>query len=927
MKSLQRFTNLAIFLLVLAQMLSPGLAYAGFATQGQTPEARAEQLLEGMTPEERVGQLFLVTFQGSNVEPDSTINNLISNHHIGGVILKKNNDNFTGPDDTLTTAWQLNQSLQQAEWDASQGEMMDPLSNEPFTPIYIPLFIGISQNGDNAPSDQILSGVTPLPSLMAIGATWDTKLSYSAGEVLGRELSSLGFNLLLGPSLVVLEDPQAESAGDLGVRTFGGNPYWVASMGRAYISGLHDGSNDQIIVAGKHFPGVSSADRPLEEEIPTVRKSLEQLMQTELVPYFAVTGDAPDAASTVDALVLANAKYEGFQGNISPATRPISFDPQAFQELMSITEFSTWRSQGGLIISEELGTRAIRRFEDPSENTFNARLVALNAFLAGNDLLNLGNFVSTEDPDGFTTILRTLDFFSLKYREDAAFSQRVDDAVLRILTAKFHLYEQFDLDHVLIPQTQVNEIKPDTQVSFDIARQAVTLLSPAASSLENVLPAAPAISEQIVIITDTYTASQCSTCQEQYVLSPNALKQAILRLYGPVSGGRVLAQNIITYSFADLEANLKGLSEGNQLFTDIQKAKWVVFLILDASSNRPASMALGDFLSQRPDLIQNKKSVVFALNAPYYLDATDISNISAYYGLYSKQPQFIEVAARVLFKEINAPGASPVSVKGVAYDLTQMTLPDPDQVFTLQVNPVTDEDEEVTPTPPIAAGEDYFLGDPVTVQTGTILDYNRKPVPDNTAVRLLLTAVTTDGNTIQREHNAVTLDGIARFSLVLEVPGTMEIQAFSGQPQAASEIIQIEIADPFGQGPLIQPTSSQFADQTPAQPEVTPQSNGLSSSLLEGHMNAWHWVLLILVSVFVSLFAYQIGATTGKVRWGIRWALSAFICGMLSVTYFSFGLVGSSKFMTEYHIWGIVIATAISALAGWGIGWIWFRTE
>ena len=914
--------------ILLLQFVPLSPAYARPTSQDTSAEEHAQQLLERMTPEERIGQLFLITFMGSEIANDSPIRNLITNHHIGGVVLKRNNDNFSGPDSSLQSAWQLTQDLQQVEWDAAQQEQLDPLTSSPYQPEFVPLFIGIAQNGDSAPYDQIYNGLTALPSPMAIGATWNLNLAYQSGEILGKELSTLGFNLLLSPSLDVLEDPQAERVGDLGVRSFGGNPNWVARMGQSYISGIHTGSNDQMVVAANHFPGLSSADRPLEEEIPTVRKSLEQLMQTELVPFFAVTGEAPDQASTIDGLILAHAKYEGLQGNISTTTNPISFDPQAFEALISISQFETWRQQGGLILSEELGTRAIRRFEDPSEATFNARLVTLNAFLAGNDLLNLGDFTSTEDPTGFTNTLRTLDFFALKYRDDVAFSQRVDEAVLRILTTKFRLYENFTLENVHVPEIRLQQIDPNSEVTFDIARQAATLLSPASGTLENVLPSAPTINEKMVVITDTYTASQCTTCTEQYILSPNALKSAILRLYGPASGGRVLQQNIMTYSFADLQATLNGVSADNQLFTDIQQSDWVVFLVLDSSESRPASSALRDFLSRRTDLIQNKKSVVFALNAPYYLDATDISNTSAYYGLYSKQPVFIEVAARILFKELNAPGASPVSVRGVAYDLNQATAPEPEQAFGLTLTSTSNLDPD--DATPVAEGEiepEYFLGDPVNIATGVILDHNKHPVPDNTPIRLSLQSTTVDGNTMQREYNAVTKNGISQFSIVLEIPGALQIQAFAGTTTVPSEIISIDVADPFGQGQLVLPTSSLPSDFTQLSPSPTPVMEGPNSTLEEGYINAWHWVLLILVTSFISLFAYQIGATSGKVRWGVRWGLSAFIGGMLATAFFSFGLAGSPGFIIQYRIWGLVIATALLALVGWGVGWVWTQAE
>jgi beta-N-acetylhexosaminidase len=79
---------------------------------------------------------------------------------------------------------------------------------------------------------------------MAIGATWQTQLAQQVGNVNGAELSAIGINLLLGPSLDVLESPQERGAGDLGVRTFGGDPYWVGEMGQP-ISPSPPGSGRQ----------------------------------------------------------------------------------------------------------------------------------------------------------------------------------------------------------------------------------------------------------------------------------------------------------------------------------------------------------------------------------------------------------------------------------------------------------------------------------------------------------------------------------------------------------------------------------------------------------------------------------------------------------------------------------------------------------
>jgi len=140
------------------------------AARAQTPipASKIQAVLDTMTPEERVGQLFLVTFSGTDTSAESQIRDLISNYHVGGVVLQAGNDNFVAEPDTVTGAHQLINALQGMEWEATVS------SSPPDQNTYVPLFMGISQEGDGAPNDQVLNGLTALPNEMAIGATWNT---------------------------------------------------------------------------------------------------------------------------------------------------------------------------------------------------------------------------------------------------------------------------------------------------------------------------------------------------------------------------------------------------------------------------------------------------------------------------------------------------------------------------------------------------------------------------------------------------------------------------------------------------------------------------------------------------------------------------------------------------------------------------------
>ncbi len=500
----------------------PGNSQTGLAQTGPDPFRQAQELLASMTPEERVGQLFLVSFSGTEIKPEAPIETLISKYHIGGVILSQSDNNFIGPENTLNQAQSLINQLQSLEFNTSISTQRTP-TGIAFLPAYVPLFIGISQEGDLAPYDQIINGMTALPNPMAIGASWKPELATQVGSVLGKELSALGFNLLLGPSLDILEPIYAENSEGLGTRTFGGDPFWVSRMGTAYIQGLHNGSENRLAVIAKHFPGRGSADRPAEDEVATVRKTLDQMVEEDLVPFFSVTNGALESSQTADGFLVSHIRYQ-FQGNIRQVTRPVSFDRAALDQLLGLEPLATWRTEGGVVVSDNLGSQAVRLYYDPALRSFDGRTVARNAFLAGNDLLYLNNFQSTGDEDELTSIIRTLDSFAQKYREDDAFAQQVDVSALRILTLKFRLYPRFSLEQVLPGVGDLAEIGKADAITFDVAQNSVTLISPTASELSVNLPRGPISSERIIFLTDARESQACSVCEAQTSMGIDALQ-------------------------------------------------------------------------------------------------------------------------------------------------------------------------------------------------------------------------------------------------------------------------------------------------------------------------------------------------------------------------------------------------------------------
>jgi beta-N-acetylhexosaminidase len=884
----------------------------------------AQQLLDSLTPEERVGQLFLVSFQGMQVDSESKIYDLITNHHIGGVVLKASNDNFTDSSDAMSQILTMTRQLQLDRWSTAQQPHPDPTTGLDFIPAFIPLFIGISQEGDGFPNDQILTGLTQLPNEMAMGATWDPNLAATVGNVLGQELSALGINLLLGPSLDVLADPRPLGANTLGTRTFGGDPYWVGLMGQAFISSLHQGSNGKLAVIAKHFPGIGAADRLPEEEVATVRKSLEQLENFDLVPFFNVTGNVATSDATTDGLLVSHIRYQGFQGNIRATTRPISLDLQAFSQLMSLPSLTNWRNSGGVMMCDDLGTEAVRRFFDLTNpnQPFDARRVALNAFLAGNDLLYIGNITSSDDPDSYTTAVNILAFFAQRYREDPAFAKRVDESVLRILALKYRQYKDFTLETIVPPLDGVATLGKSNQVVFNVASKAATLISPSIADLDTALPDSPNPSDRIVFITDARSTQQCSQCQERSVLAVDALQQSVIRLYGPQAGGTVRASNLVSYSFDELDHMLNNDPNAIQVEKDLRRAQWVIFSMLDLDSNYPANQALYRFLAQRPDLFQGKRLIVFAFNAPYFLDATDISKLTAYYGLYSKAPSFIDVAARLLFKELRPEGSLPVSVAGTGYDLISATMPDPNQVIplTLDIPSQAGTTAIVTATPEPLPTPAYQIGDLIPVKAGVILDHNGHPVPDGTPVTFI---VTSKGDTNALPQAITTKSGIATTKIQIPDSGTIEIRVES-EPAKKSDILHFEI--PPGNGvvasetPTVQPTLTPSVTSSPTAP---PTAITTATNSTPPRPNFFDWLIAITIASVIGFLSFRITAYMGLVRWGVRGGFLAVIGGLLAYSLLVIGSKGSHDFLQSSGGWGVILITLIGSVTGVLIAWLW----
>ena len=885
--------------------------------------SQAEALLARMTPAEKVGQLFLITFDGADIYETSSINNLISNYHVGGLVLSADHNNFV---DNSTAAWQLIQTLQKINWQKSNPLITDAPANPDTN--YIPLYIGMHLVQADNRTPQLLSGLTEYPSPMSIGATWSTQLAQQVGSVIGEELTAMGVNLLLGPSLDVVDSKDMVAASNAGTQSFGGDPYWVGEMGKAYVEGIHVGSQGRMSVIAQHFPGLGSVDRPPGEEVSTIQKTLEQLKQIELAPYMSVVGDE-NSQRQVDGLMISAIRFQGLQGNIRATTMPVNFDQTALAQLLSPEPLATWRANGGLTISDSLGSPAVQLVFGSGDDDFDPLTVARTAFLAGNDMLFLDNFKDRNDLSQADTVVKTIEFFRQKYQEDAIFAQRVDASVLRILQAKMRLYPAFSLEAVATTQEGLSVLGRAGALELKVNREAVTLVAPSTEFLSATIPLPPALSDYITVFTDTRLRQQCDSCSKSYYFETMDFEDTIIRYYGPLGTNQLDADRVFSYSFSHLIDILDQRTEpaDPNRVDNLRRSKWVVINLLNEDPSLHETRALKRLLSERLDLLRDKNVIVFSYDVPYYLDSTDLANISAYYVLYNNSQSAMDIAARVLMRETIASGSLPVSISAVDYQLGTVTAPDPNQVIQIELlSSRQAEPTETVASPTVETPVPLFvMGENVRIQAGPIVDHNGNQVPDGTVVKFTIRL--SSENLIISQPETITRDGLATVDYRIEREGIFEVTAISEPALTSGRLI---LNTQGGLAQVIMPTETPMPTATPTSipsptPTLMPTPTPDPSMNQTGYPRLTDWLLVIMLNLAGGFLAWIAGYKWwGSVRWGIRSALCTVIGGLLAYLLLTFGITPIMNLVKESSSWFVVQASVIGMLFGWAAALVWW---
>ena len=314
---------------------------AGSSAAEQSSAADPEQQREdSMTLEEKVGQLFFLSFRWDTdgtrlLTYNSTVQKEIQTIHPGGIALFGEN---------IYTVPQVRTLIQKMQKDCS-----------------VPPFVGIDQEGGTVQRIQHtnLIPAVDVPSMWRVGKTGNTALAQQVGAVLGSELTVFGFNLDFAPDCDVFSNPDNTV---IGTRSFSSNAQRVAAFSVAASAGLR---SQKILPVCKHFPGHGDTAEDTHEGYATVNKTKEQLYQTELVPFQA------QIQAGAEMIMAAHISLPKITGSSIPA----SLSPQVLQELLR-------KELGfqGVIITDALNMGAVAKHYSSGE-------AAVRALKAGADML------------------------------------------------------------------------------------------------------------------------------------------------------------------------------------------------------------------------------------------------------------------------------------------------------------------------------------------------------------------------------------------------------------------------------------------------------------------------------------------------------------------------------------------------------------
>jgi len=566
----------------------------------------AEKTLKKLSPEQKVGQLFMVRVltQFFNVASPDYIRfrDQVRRYHLGGVLLTIPSD---GPVVFKSQPYEAAMFTNQLQEDAD-----------------LPLIVA-------ADFERGLSmrfyGTTVFPHAMAFAATGKPAYAQAFARITAQEARAIGVQWNFFPVADVNSAPENPI---INTRAFGEDPVQVEDLVAAYIDGAREYG---MLTTAKHFPGHGDVSTDTHLGAALVSADRTQLDRVELPPFRAAIDDGVDAVMIAHVAVPA---LDPDPNHVAVISRPIVTG--VLKEQLGFQ---------GLVVTDAMDMGAITHL-------LPAGRAAVEALKAGNDMV----LIPADLDAAYGAVLSAV-------RSGEIPEAQLDASVLKILRAKaavgLNQARLVDLNALAAAVSRPDNVAFAQQV----ADEAVTLVRDNGQVLPlkkngTRRPAAPYQHAEeagsrvlaLVISDDTRQEGDSRFEPELKARIPDA---RVLYVDPSTAAGMT---PVVLEAAQQAGAVLVGIVS----FPTSGKMIRVQGKLTNSVSMSDATSSLFQQLLSRAA----PKTVVISLGSPYI--ASSFANIETYLCTFSNSTVSEISAVRALFGEIPIHGRLPVTIPGIA---------------------------------------------------------------------------------------------------------------------------------------------------------------------------------------------------------------------------------------------------------------------
>jgi len=327
--------------LAAAQSAAEGRRLASQEWAGKPPltAPMGPQMAPDVSLDDKIGQMLLLGFRGTEVPDDSIIAHNLRDQHVGGIVLFGSN--------------------------VLDKEQLRGLTDRLQSLASLPLLIGMDQEGGKIARLNKQRGYDDTLSAAQLGIDNNLDETRAQGANIAQWLLDGGLTLNLAPVVDVAVNPDNPIIAGL-ERSFSADPQVVATQAAAYIDGHHDKG---VKCTLKHFPGHGSSQGDTHLGFVDVTDTWSD---SELIPYRRLL-----EGGKVDAIMTAHI----YNANLDPEL-PATLSPAVVNGLL--------REQlgyDGVVISDDMQMRAIT-------DLFKLERAFELAILAGVDIIAVANNIT-----------------------------------------------------------------------------------------------------------------------------------------------------------------------------------------------------------------------------------------------------------------------------------------------------------------------------------------------------------------------------------------------------------------------------------------------------------------------------------------------------------------------------------------------------